>query len=93
MNEWEHSVDFPIGHGHSFKAVHDAQDRFVGWIHTHPDARNPSVLCQSFCAVRDGYHVDVHQIVTAEPLTLEPSLKCRTCGAHGVVVNGKWEPR
>lgn len=82
----------PIGSGHTLKPVVDDEDQFVGWIHTHPDARNPSILCQSFCAVRSGYTVDVHQVLLAEPLTLLPSLRCRICGAHGHVTNGQWEP-
>lgn len=32
------------------------------------------------------------QIVSWEPLTLSPSLRCTTCGDHGFVRNGKWVP-
>jgi hypothetical protein len=84
--------EFSLGQGHLFKPVHDSDDRFVGWIHTHPDARNTDVLCQSFCAVRAGFNVDVHQVLAADPLSLSPSLKCRACGSHGHVTNGRWEP-
>lgn len=81
-----------LGHGHTFEASIDAQGKLVGWLHTHPDARNPNDLCQSFCAVRPLNGAPVHQVVCADPLTLTPSLLCRTCGAHGHVTNGKWEP-
>jgi hypothetical protein len=27
-----------------------------------------------------------------EPLTLSPSLLCLTCGAHGFIRDGKWQP-
>ena len=82
-----------LGYGHLFEAVLGSDDRLVGWLHTHPDARTPSgVLCQSFCAVRPLNGTPVHQIVSVDPLTLQPSLLCRTCGAHGHVTNGAWEP-
>ena len=83
-----------LGLGHEFAPVTDNDDRLVGWLHTHPDARSTSgVLCQSFCAVRPIDGAPVHEILSAEPLTLSPSLKCRICGAHGEVTAGKWEPR
>lgn len=82
-----------LGHGHTFAPVLDQDERLVGWLHTHPDARNADArLCQSFCAVRSGFGPDVHEVVIVGPLTLSPSLKCRVCGSHGEVKNGKWEP-
>lgn len=84
------SID--LGHGHIFQVVIGIDGDLVGWLHTHPDARNPDVLCQSFCAVRPLNGCPVHQLVHEDPLTLMPSLKCRVCGAHGNVTNGKWEP-
>jgi len=88
-----HVGKLDLGHGHSFEVVLDANDQLIGWLHTHPDGRNPEVLCQSFCAVRPLNGTPVHQVIASDPLTLAPSLKCRTCGAHGEVSNGKWEPR
>ena len=86
-------VQMDLGHGHFFAVVVDHNDQLVGWVHTHTDARNVnSMLCQSFCAVRPLNGSPVHQVVCVEPLTLQPSLKCRMCGAHGNVTNGKWEP-
>lgn len=82
-----------LGAGHLFEAVIDGKDQLIGWLHTHPDARNPNVLCQSFCAVRQLNGAPVHQVLCSDPLTLTPSLRCRMCGAHGEVINGKWEPR
>lgn len=88
-----HVGQMPLGHGHFFEAVLDKDDALIGWLHTHPDTRNPNVLCQSFCVVRPFNGSPVHQVISADPLTLTPSLKCRTCGAHGEVINGAWEPR
>lgn len=81
-----------LGYGHVFEVVVNQDDALIGWLHTHPDARNLDVLCQSFCAVQPLSDAPVHTVVSIDPLTLEPSLKCRTCGAHGHVRNGKWEP-
>lgn len=36
-----------------------------------------------------GGAADGHQLVSADPLTISPSLLCR-CGDHGFVENGKW---
>ncbi len=87
-----HVGPMALGHGHSFEASIDKDGRLIGWMHTHPDARRPDVLCQSFCAVREGFGPAVHRVECADPLTLTPSLKCAACGAHGHVTNGKWEP-
>lgn len=82
-----------LGHDHFFEAVVGNDGKLAGWLHTHPDARShEGMLCQSFCAVRPLNDTPVHQVLCAEPLTLTPSLKCRTCGAHGEVVNGHWMP-
>lgn len=84
------SID--LGHGHTFQAVTGVDGKLVGWLHTHPDARDANVLCQSFCAVRPLNGCPVHQVAQEEPLTLTSSLRCRVCGAHGNVTSGRWEP-
>jgi hypothetical protein len=84
------SESFSLGLGHYFKPVFDDRGQFVGWTHTHLDPSG--MACQSFCAVHEGYGAPVHQITQSEPLTLSPSLKCRMCGVHGNVINGRWEP-
>lgn len=32
------------------------------------------------------------RVVSRDPLTLEPSLLCRTCGHHGFIRGGRWIP-
>jgi hypothetical protein len=32
------------------------------------------------------------QVESWEPLTLSPSLLCRTCGRHGFIKQGRWVP-
>lgn len=88
-----YSGQLKLGHGHVFESVLDDKGQLIGWLHTHPDARSAEgMLCQSICAVRDLNGSPIHQVISVDPLTLIPSLKCRTCGAHGNVTNGKWEP-
>jgi hypothetical protein len=31
-------------------------------------------------------------VVCLDPLTLSPSVLCRSCGHHGFIRNGRWEP-
>jgi hypothetical protein len=31
-------------------------------------------------------------LVSEEPLTLTPSVLCRSCGHHGFITDGKWVP-
>lgn len=32
------------------------------------------------------------QVESWDPLTVSPSLLCRACGDHGLIVEGKWVP-
>jgi hypothetical protein len=82
-----------LGHGHFFEVMLGHSGQLIGWLHTHPDARNSNGLCQSVCMVRPIDGAPVHDIVQVDPLTLSPSLLCRTCGAHGDVIDGQWKPR
>lgn len=85
-------VRLDLGPGRYMESVMDYNDRLIGWLHTHPDARGAVVPCQSFCAVRTLDGSQVYEITRDDPLTLTPSLRCPTCGDHGIVVDGKWEP-
>ena len=31
-------------------------------------------------------------VVKRDPLTLSPSIKCKACGHHGHIKNGRWTP-
>jgi hypothetical protein len=31
-------------------------------------------------------------VLSTEPLTLSPSLRCRRCGHHGFIRDGRWVP-
>lgn len=77
-----------LGAGHKFVPSYGGDGTLVGWLHHHaaPDGKP----CASFCAIVTGYGPAPHQVVSWEPLTLAPSLKCRMCGCHGHVIDGEW---
>ncbi len=67
-----------------------------GLIEEHPSSKSPTGRCSGFIAFRGTLYGDstppVWDVVSMEPLTLAPSLLCRTCGHHGFIVGGKWKP-
>jgi hypothetical protein len=44
-----------------------------------------------WCPVKPN-NPDGWDLVSESPLTLSPSLLCRTCGHHGHIRGGRWEP-
>ena len=53
-------------------------------------------LCEGFVTLEGDVQARVHpgapkwRVECWEPLTLSPSLLCRTCGDHGFIRGGKW---
>jgi hypothetical protein len=43
-----------------------------------------------FANVVDSHPESRHELVTARPLTVRPSLACRRCSSHGFIENGAW---
>lgn len=56
----------------------------AGWV-----AFRGSPWARQFDKVKDYQAWDV---VKRDPLTLSPSIKCRACGHHGHIENGRWKP-
>ena len=54
----------------------------IGWV-----AFRGSAWAKQFETVKDYQAWDVQQ---RDPLTLFPSIKCRACGHHGHIKNGRW---
>lgn len=86
------------GPGYSLTPVEFAGDdpvRIVGYQERHPRPDNGEP-CVGFIWVdaTSKAHVDgpVWTVEQADPLTLSPSIKCRSCGNHGFVREGKWVP-
>lgn len=47
--------------------------------------------CGGYVGFRNrGDHAGHHELVTADPLTISPSLLCQHCSSHGFVENGSW---
>lgn len=66
----------------------------IGYVEQHPSARNGSP-CGGSIAISGTFWAGDHprwRAVSVEPLTLEPSVLCRTCGNHGWVRDGRWVP-
>lgn len=85
-----------IGHGVSIK-FSEYKGVVVGIHERHPDKRDPTHMCCGFVffdvpneARRASDHV--WKVESLDPLTLSPSVLCRTCGNHGFIQNGKWVP-
>lgn len=63
------------------------------YVWHEPDERNPTVY--HWCEPSRRWAAsgtDDHEVVTADPLTLTPSLLCDTCGLHGFIRDGRWVP-
>ena len=56
----------------------------TGWCHGGFAWRNPAPGILSESAL--------WQLVQWEPLHVEPSLLCHSCGAHGFIRGGRWQP-
>jgi len=68
----------------------------VGMSFNHPRVDDPNQQCGGFVTfdspsarqVFPGYAF--WNVESWEPMTLSPSLLCRTCGRHGFIRQGKW---
>lgn len=82
-----------IGHGvRIYWTVAEDPDVRVGLIEEHD---SPSGRCAGNVFFRGRVPDDCHPAWTIEsedPLTLSPSILCRTCGHHGFIRGGRWVP-
>lgn len=89
----EDAID--IGPGHRIK-YNDYEGEPAGIVEWH--LKSDGNWCQGWVAFhgskwankfKPGDMIGWH-VVEKEPLTLTPSILCRTCGAHGFITKGKW---
>lgn len=83
-----------IGHGSSITFV-EYEGQIVGINEAHKN--KDGQVCLGFVLFADTpasvtsgapqWHVE-----SANPLTLSPSILCRSCGNHGFIREGKWVP-
>lgn len=86
-----------LGDGHTLLpfAQHDGGP-ITGYIETHPrpDNGQPCAGSVMLDTAGDGWPEHPRWRVTdrtpGAPLSLEPSILCRSCGNHGWVRGGKW---
>jgi len=69
-------------------------DEWVGITEWHKDREG--TLCGGWVpfdvpGIDEFYRKNAWQVVSLDPLHIEPSLLC-SCGNHGFIRNGKWEP-
>jgi hypothetical protein len=93
MDGW--SRDIELGGGHYLSRTVDRDGELAGFIDVHPDARDPRQECcgavplEGTAGATAGH---AWKLVSADPVTLAPSLLCPTCGNHGFVRDGQWVP-
>lgn len=83
-----------IGHGVEVTPV-IRDGVFIGVLWSHPAASSHTGRCGGGMVAFRGREADsgyAWELVSEEPLTLEPSLLCRACGTHGYIRGGRWEP-
>jgi hypothetical protein len=70
-------------------------DRLLGYLDEHPLVGGAAgATCMGIIQTEHapGYGAPRHRVVKTHPLTIEPSVLCRTCGNHGFIRDGKWVP-
>lgn len=88
-------VDEPvdIGSGATI-TLHQWGGQIVGLTEAHKDkGGNVCMGYVRFEGTRGGYGSDnaaKWKVESVSPLTLSPSILCRTCGNHGFIRQGKW---
>jgi hypothetical protein len=65
----------------------------VGFIETHPTPEGAGCQGQVVFDIPEAAHLNgpKWQLVSRDPLHIEPSVLCRSCGHHGFVRDGRWE--
>lgn len=61
-----------------------------GALFVHRDKRNPSEVCIGGFQWNGGGNGPDWTLVSMQPLHVEPSIHCITCGEHGWIREGKW---
>ena len=89
------SAVIEIGEGRTLMPYVRTEDGpIIGYIETHPNTQTGEPCSGSVWTDREasGEGGPLWTVVQADPLTLTPSIACRTCGNHGFVRDGRWVP-
>lgn len=60
----------------------------VGYKHPRHEGSGD---CEGYIAVKPEW-ADGWDVLSVEPLTLSPSMRCRACEHHGFIKEGRWVP-
>jgi hypothetical protein len=90
----EEAIDIGTGHRTQYREYQGEPAGIIEW-HLKPDGKwcrgwvafHGSKWANQFKAGDVGWNV-----TQREPLTLTPSILCRSCGSHGFITNGQWVP-
>lgn len=83
-----------LGGGHVLQPVKHPDGGLNGFIEKHPRPDNGE-SCMGVLIIKPTkddvtYNRPVWTMESEDPITLSPSIACRTCGAHGWIREGKW---
>lgn len=84
-----HELD--LGNGHRAEFTADSQGDFGGLIHYHPRPDGQGECAGSVTFRGRGTRGQPEwDVLSLDPLTLSPSILCRTCNVHGWIREGQW---
>lgn len=88
-----------LGHEMYWTRVVDSEGRWIGILEWHEceAAQNDSDAGVSaggvnFDSAPDFVKGARWQVQSEDPLTIHPSILCKTCGLHGFIQQGRWVP-
>jgi hypothetical protein len=87
-----------IGHGVFLSRVVDTSGNWIGLLEWH-ECNSMNVTDSGVAAggvnfenAPESVKGPRWQLVQADPITIMPSVLCRTCGLHGWIREGRWVP-
>jgi hypothetical protein len=85
----EGSVEIPGGaREHRIKSFTNSAGAIAGWHVLH--RRASGEWCMGTVNIDPNTAQGVWQLIQLDPLTIDPSILCRTCGEHGYIREGQW---
>ncbi len=84
-----------IGLHRYLNPMHDISGKLIGYVEHHPNAKDGRA-CAGYITLDTPENTKSNKgkwrVVSEDPLTLEPSVLCSSCGNHGFIQDGQWKP-